>query len=186
MVTRQRRAGFKRSNDSTSTAKERGILSRRAFLFSILTITTAIFLSLLISRYKNGNSATARLIASALGKGKNNKPFDQTIAGTRIEGDDALKKRIAAIANRFKDEIGSVVNGEEKEKISQGVAEGVSIVPSQQDVVVDHERQNPLYNAPPHVEEKTDKEAIEDQRAALQDLDQETIKAMFDALYARG
>lgn len=199
MVTRQRRTRSRSNNINSSTVKgSRGTLSRRVFLLSILAVTTAIFFSLLISRYKSGNSASGRLIASVLGrKSKSNQiPGNTAIGRDGSQGED-VKRRIAAIADRFKEEIGSLISGEEEEEegnkrkgnpkgeavVVAAAAGGLSAVPDDQNV--DHE-QNDLLRHAPHIAEKTDKEALEDQRAALQDLDQETIKAMFDALYARG
>ncbi|PWN32190.1 uncharacterized protein FA14DRAFT_182102 [Meira miltonrushii] len=62
---------------------------------------------------------------------------------------------------------------------------GMAVVPGEG--VRDHESPIPFDEQDlPAVEGKSDQEAKQDRKIALEDIDQETLKAMFDALYGRG
>lgn len=69
--------------------------------------------------------------------------------------------------------------------ISGGGGGGMAIVPGEN--VRDHKSTIPFDEQDlPAVDGKNDQEAKEDRKVAMEDIDQETLKAMFDALYGRG
>lgn len=90
--------------------------------------------------------------------------------------------RTSAFAKQFQRELGAIVKDKsassEEKSDEQG---GMAIVTGEE--VVDHPI--PSLISTKHLPEKSPQDAAEDQQIGLQDLDQETLKAMFDALYAR-
>jgi hypothetical protein len=90
--------------------------------------------------------------------------------------------RISAFAKQFQMELGAIVK--DKTASPEGKSDeqgGMAIVAGEE--VIDHPV--PSLTSTKHLPEKSPQDAAEDQQIGIQDLDQETLKAMFDALKAR-
>lgn len=181
MAARQRRHRPRQGDHVAGpTASKTGSGSRRGLLLFIFAITTAIFLAFQVSRYKNENSATGRFISSMLQPGAA-KPA-AVLGDTQGESKQMeLKDRILAVAKQFQRELGAVV-ADKTSSSHQEEEVGVAVVAGEG--LVNHSASSLLSTK--HIPEKSAEEAAEDQQIGLEDLDQDTLKAMFDALYARG
>jgi hypothetical protein len=94
-------------------------------------------------------------------------------------------KYIAAMRQHFRDTLDEKAIKGEPVHNADGSGRnggGMAVVPGEE--VKDHKVHGDA--EPPSVPGKSPEEALEDRRAALEELDQETLKAMLDALYGRG
>lgn len=190
MVTRQRRSKAKpieKKDRLSGPSQSRS--SRLSLLLAVLALTTALLIALQVSRFQSGKGNVAiNQLLSTIGKSTGRGQISRSLGGLSIpEADvDAMKKRLGAIGKQFQDEIAKVKSTiQSSQSGSRGeAAAGMSIVPGES---VEGHSIDPvlLLQRAPHVAEKSDEEAAEDQKIGLQDLDQDTLKAMFDALNSR-
>jgi len=149
-------------------------------LLSSLVVTTAVFFAFQLSRYQDEKSATGRFISSILkGNNRNSGTSRRSTVGGSANGKGAAQginfnDRISAFAKQFQKELGTIIQDKE---------DADTVTKPQEQAGIDHPI--PSLISTEHIPEKSPQEAAEDQQIGLQDLDQETLRAMFDALYAR-
>ena len=104
------------------------------------------------------------------------------MAGMKAHFDQELSK----IKEKSPEEFAKETSRKVQAKYASGSSgDGMAVVPGES--VRDHESSIPFDEQDlPAVDGKSDQEAKQDRKIALEDIDQETLKAMFDALYGRG
>lgn len=104
------------------------------------------------------------------------------MAGMKAHFDEELSK----VKQKSPEEFAKETSQKVKAKYAGGTSgDGMAVVPGEG--VRDHEKSIPFEEQDlPAVDGKSDQEAKQDRKIALEDIDQETLKAMFDALYGRG
>lgn len=195
MVTRQRRS---RVNRGSGNVGSRGGLaaspgdrsSRLKWLLAVLALTTTLLIALQL--YRKGGIATRAALSSRRSSQERRATSKGSWAGgsrsSGSGGDESLlqleemRRKWSALGKVLKEEVDNLpASGKGEGGAGMGAP---AIVPGEG--VQDHPvKGSEGAAAPPHVPGKSEEQAEEDRRIGLEDLDQDTLKAMMDLLYAR-
>lgn len=205
MSTRQRKGRSSRSSGGSNGAGNSGRRAtgkpspdrsnRLKWLLTVLALTTTLLVSLQVY-IRLGRQGG---IASSSWWGKGDVARRGGASGKSDTGKIDMARTLKAVSQQFRQEFAAVTGGgdgaavaeakdqqrisgeQDKQRGNGAGSNGMAAIPGQG--VIDHE-DNDLKKAP-HVPDKTDEQAEEDKRITMEDLDQDTLKAMYDMLYAR-
>lgn len=115
---------------------------------------------------------------------ENSLDWKEYLAGMKKHFDEELNK-VEKTPEEIAKDTGKKVEAKFASDVQGKRGRGLAIDPSE--TIRNHESSIPFDQQDlPAVDGKSDQEAKSDRKVALEDIDQETLKAMFDALYGRG